>query len=448
MENLDDFIREQFEQDDPAGRFPFREAYWEQALPLIEVAGRKRRRALWWWWLTGLLLLGGGWAGWQWSKQTANQAENRLQARQESSFPADRQTPDQEADLAREETATGLNKPEPKDFPAMTSQTAAQQNASANLPHQAAGAPSWVSGSSFNKDKTTDSHPLNQPSATVIIPAIAPSVPAAAYFPGKESTPDTTHVMVNSVTWPAMTELPTAFWPLTSPTGQFAPARVPAKHPVIKPLRKPVFAFGLHLTGTAYHAAPQGRNWGTTLGIYTQYWLHPNWSLSAGLAWRSQPVELSVPDTLANVQQLYYRFGYEKNTFRETDRQLQFIELPVALHRHYRAWQMEAGAGYGRLTGVRTVRTQTYTSSLTPTPEVTEKRILGQLGPYRRSYTTFFAGLGWQPLPRVQLTIRGTYRPAALITPGNETDKPPGALWLDAGLRWHLFSHDRIRTKR
>jgi hypothetical protein len=64
MEKLDDFMRDKFNSDDPAGRFEFQEAYWDQARVLLEAdeARRKKRRWFWLWWLVpGVVALGLWW---------------------------------------------------------------------------------------------------------------------------------------------------------------------------------------------------------------------------------------------------------------------------------------------------------------------------------------------------------------------------------------------------
>lgn len=66
MENLDELMRKKFDSDDPAGRFEFREEFWEQAQVLIEAdeaRRRKRRRWLIWWLFFGLCVAIGGWWG-------------------------------------------------------------------------------------------------------------------------------------------------------------------------------------------------------------------------------------------------------------------------------------------------------------------------------------------------------------------------------------------------
>jgi len=47
MENIDDFMRQKFDSDDPGERFEFREEYWEQAQALLEKEEDKRRRRFW-----------------------------------------------------------------------------------------------------------------------------------------------------------------------------------------------------------------------------------------------------------------------------------------------------------------------------------------------------------------------------------------------------------------
>ncbi|MEO6038187.1 MAG: outer membrane beta-barrel protein, partial [Saprospiraceae bacterium] len=200
---------------------------------------------------------------------------------------------------------------------------------------------------------------------------------------------------------------------------------------------------------TAYPFPSSGLRWGATAGGYAEYWLRPAWSITAGLAWRRQALDHGSTDTLATSSyQLRYRFGYEEQSFRREDRTLHFLEFPLGLHWHYRAWQLEAGATFGRLLALRAVEIRTSRSSLIPTPEATERNMLGKTSSYRRQYVAAFAGLGWQPLRRLQLEIRGTYRPGALLQPSIESTIPAGGFWLDAGLRWQIFSDDRIRVRR
>jgi len=63
VKNIDDLMQQKYDNDDPNGRFAFREEYWEQALALIEAdeaRRRKKRRWLLWWCLAGLLLVAAG----------------------------------------------------------------------------------------------------------------------------------------------------------------------------------------------------------------------------------------------------------------------------------------------------------------------------------------------------------------------------------------------------
>jgi len=84
MENLDELMRKKIDSDDPAGRFEFREEFWEQAQVLIEAdeaRRRKRRRWLIWWFFFGLCIAIGGWWGsgsWNSSRGSMDDEKSRL----------------------------------------------------------------------------------------------------------------------------------------------------------------------------------------------------------------------------------------------------------------------------------------------------------------------------------------------------------------------------------
>lgn len=471
MEHLDDFIREQFQRDDPAGRFPFREDYWKQALPLIEAAERqRRRRRLLWWWFSGLFLLSGSWWGWQWSHQpaTLDQSVSRQQSLPSRAVP-DHATPGTTAGIAQPGPAVHSN---PNSVSNPAEQAVALKNNQRPRFNTAVNQSSTPSKHSFilpaqptrqknDPSQTTakgqmpaaQQSTINLPDPAVplaIIPAAgAQGVPVSivdgASTPVNARASVTAGSPAKSVTWQPMSWLSTSFQPLISGTGGFALALVPFNFPRIIPVHEPIFAIGLHASATFYRPAPSGRTTGATLGMYAEYWLRPAWSISAGLAWRKQPVT----DTLiTNAYQLRYRFGYEEETFRQEDRSLQVVEIPLGLHWHHRTWEIETGATFGRVLRVRAVQIQTSRSSLIPTPQDTEIPIKGQQNKYRQHYTGVFAGVGWQPLHRLQLEVRGTYRPAALLKINGENPTRPGGFWLDAGLRWQLFSNERIRIRR
>jgi len=462
MEHLDDFIREQFQQDDPAARFPYQEEYWEQALPLIEAAERKRRRrGLLWWWPIGLLLLSGGWYGWH-SRQPPPAANTAVDGPSSTVI-----SPVGAPSSLSKNTATWPR--EPANRPAIQVQPVDYLNTKNSNTTSETGNTPKTGRKNGNKEAywatkgqrsamlypETNNLDVVQPDMTPTLATTIAAVPENATTearPGVLLAHKTERMPADSNTgiqpWQQLRSLPTPSRILSFGPGKFSLAQVPFVFPRLKIVHETTFAWGINASAGNYLlAAPTGKKWGATLGTYAEYWLRPAWSISAGLQYRNQPIDLS-QDTQTTVHQLHYRFGYEEEIFHQADRNLYFVEVPLALHGHYRSWQIETGVNLGRLVGVRSVRIQTSRSSLIPTPEETEKRIRANLTTYRRNYTALFAGLGWQPLHRLQLEVRATYRLGSLLAFESEYPLPSGNWWLDAGLRWQLFSDDRIRVKR
>ena len=476
MEHLDDFIREQFRQDDPAGRFHFRKEYWEQALSLIEADERKRRRGLLWWWLTGFLLLAGlGWWGWQCShtalprtmtadleKKTASHttSSSRLPAKDlagdavnTTNIPTHNAntvavSPQQKSGTARAEKPAATYPAAPKNFyPGNFQERFSAKTGTQNpvIPRELTDF-SQVPG---NKDSGS----LTQPNSanTTATNAENLSRTTNGTMPLASGTVNTSTINLSGAKMPGqiLVSLPAEFQLLSSGLTNFQPAQAPATSSPIQPARETKLALGINASTSVYTSALPKRKLGATAGIYAAYWLRPAWSVSAGLDLRSQPANNFIADSLTvSSYQLHYRFGYEETSYSRNDRSLYFYEIPLGLHWHYRTWQLETGVRFGHLFAGRTVQTQTSRSSLQPDPGVEKRPVQMDLSAYRRNYTGYFAGIGWQPIPRLQLEVRGTYRPASVLKPNGEHASPAGGFWLDAGLRWQLFNSPRNRVKR
>ncbi len=466
MEDLDDHIREQFQQDDPGKRFPFREEHWTQVLVLIEAAERKRRRrGLLWWWFAGLLLLGGGWWGWRQSDRAEAYGLHRPITpghALHSARPADESETGAGAGPAAtvaETPGRAAGNPEIQPVAGTLQETTPVSPAPERARFRVDGQSSGGKKTSSRQMTVSGDQKAVIPAGSVlplisgeaVSPAIndpLPNQPESSAGSAVEMTATDPGFFATRPNRPALVRLPTMVQSLTHLSVGFGLAQVPYHFPRIRPVRTPVFALGLVASAALYRPAPAGRQWGFTIGGYAEYWFRPSWSLAAGLQWRNQPVVTGLPDTLTAVRQLRYRFGYEEETFHRADRRLHFLEVPLGLHWHHRAWQLQAGAAIGRLVGVRSVLIQTTRSTLTPVSVSTEQRTRGERGAYRRGYAAPFVGLGWHPLRRLQLEVRASYRPASLLRPTAEDPYSTGAYWLDAGLRWQLFSHDRIRLIR
>ena len=476
MEQLDDFIREQFDQAEPGERFAFREEHWAQALPLIEAAERKRRRRGWLWWLAGLMLLCSGWWGWQATQRPTDASQQATAIPQEtlpgtgtpaapSAYSMDQSTrlaadgPENVENMPLQKsggrTLTELQKFGQRN--AMTGTAAARMEnlnpdkpehrnaepAYGSNPHPSAPAPT-LPGAPSNVPAAARAHsPQPTPAPGILVPT-----PGTAQATNQINAAQNALLLARSANWRNLPMLPITFRLLTKAVHGQGVARVPYAFPRIRPVREPRFAVGLQIAASAYRPVPAGQQWGSTAGVYTHYWLRPAWSLATGVAWRSQPTGNHPTDTLATSRQVRYRFGYEEETYLQVNRRLHFVELPLSINWHFHAWRLETGAAWGQLVGVRAALLHTSRSSLAPVPETREQPARGEKGGYNRHYVAPFAGLGWQPLQLLHLNLRASYRPASLLSATAEAPDHSGHWRLDAGLRWQLFSHHRIRIRR
>ncbi len=470
MAKIDDFIREQFDHAASDERFAFREEHWAQALTLIEAAERKRRRrGLLWWWLTGLLLVGGGWWGWQVAHRPAGARYPATNAPRETSTgsdvptvpvvviehsPTDSKAIDksQVLDISKKKSGKGIDNQNIKEK--------IKRNITANIPLKSMQAAATIKSistpvkGSGNTEKASTASVENRGQSSLLSGVLSPATGQDVRANDLANTVPTTPavdsmLLANFTARRTMTTLPTAFLPLTKGVGGAGIARVPYDFPRIGPVREPRFAFGLMAAASAYHPASVRERLGSTVDFYAAYWLRPAWSIETGLLWRSQPTGKHTTDTLDVARQLRYRFGYEEETFVQVNQRLHFMEVPLSIRWHRHAWQIEAGAAWGQLINARATLIQSSRSSLAPLPDITDKRrARGDMQEYTRHYVAPFAGLGWQPLRFLQLDVRASYRPTALLKNTAESTDRSAAWRLDVGLRWQLFSVDRIRIKR
>ncbi len=511
MAKLDDFIREQFDREDPSERFPYREEHWAQALPLIEAAEQKRKRRGLLWWLAGLLLLCGGWWGWHIAHVSSAAARPPVDPRQETSVgsniptaplahevsnysPGDlgpigeRELLAPGADRASRQAADAIENEKNESIEPVVANTSVKP-----ARFRKRGTPAERSGltpdnQGFKKNKKRRNGPANLGQSKVSIaetkstdlastdatiatayPGQAPPrvvQPASATMPdvlsstaGQVRTADDLtatalqagaidSISISPATWRSIPTLPITFRLLSNEVGGMGVAQVPYNFPLIEPVREPRFAFGLQVAASAYRSDSTSRQGGGTAGFYAAYWLRPAWSLSTGIGWRGQPTGDRPTDALTTTYRLRYRFGYEEETFKQINHRLDFVELPLSVRWQHCAWQLEAGAMYGQLLGTRATLIHSSRSSLGPVPETTERSVRGEKGNYNQRYVAPFAGLGWQPLRFLHLEVRASYRTNPLLHTTVEQTGRSGTWRLDAGLRWQLFSKERIRVKQ
>ncbi len=463
MAQIDDFIREQFDRENPGERFPFREEQWAQALPLIEAAEQKRRRRGLLWWFVGLFLLGGGaWWSWHLSHQPTGANHRSVVAPQETSVGENMSTVPLASSM---EQVNYL--PEHAELPPAASNRKLAK-ATGNPAIKALGERNitsvngLTSSQLIGKTKSTPSlvmetkptreskFPASSETSHAILGPTSNGLPAVSEHDFKASTPlnSTENVLtIDSIatssvaSWRNIPFLPITNMPLNRPIGKAEIAQLPNDFSPIQPVRESHFTVGMLVAASAYPPALAGQQWGATAGFYAAYWLRPTWSLSAGIMWRSQPTGSSPTDALTVARQLHYRFGYEEETFQQINRRLHFLEFPVSVRWYHHGWQLEGGAMYGQLISNQATIIQSSRSSLIPIPEITERNIRGKKSDYNQHYIAPFLGLSWQPLRFLSVDVRASYRPTSLLRNTTEYTDHSGPWRLDAGLRWQLFSN-------
>jgi hypothetical protein len=465
MENMDDFMRKKFDSDDSAGRFGFREEYWEQARILLDAAEarrRKRRRGLWWWLFAGVLAVAGGEMLWQRTNTRREVGNNPGKAGGR--------------ELILETPASKNNPGVPVDNPASTGQDSrntllqnpgAQRNNPEN-PNELIDNQNFISRKNNNtyiksgKPHTTPTgnpidgsqektNPAPGPKSATPVIVDGNSEGAAtragsgenASTPQKDARPaarpsNTGSADNSSVQgMPAFEELPGRLQLLNLKARNPDSGTIQPVDHIIKRVVEPRFGFGLAASASLYEASPDGRRLGGAGGVFVSYRLYRAWSLSAGLQWRFLPGAWGDDGDPAISERIHYSFGIEEDTWILEHRGLHFLEAPLGIRWKRGAFQLEGGLAPGILLGVRGKLTQRHSESLQIDPGTYRSRIWLDEAPYRKFYAAIYFGAEWFATKRLGVTVRGGYRPTSLLKP-SDVNTNGGQLWLDAGLRWNF----------
>ncbi|MBP6825200.1 MAG: hypothetical protein KA165_01465 [Saprospiraceae bacterium] len=484
MENIDDFMRQKFNNDPdaPGARFEFREEYWEQAQALIEAdeaRRRKRRRRLLWWLFAGLLAAVAGGYGIRQSdlhqKTGANKPEQQI-----TGVRMDRENPVQAEDTA------GMTGPEgsgsadadaskPGVSPANQALSDDQNEQLQSVDYQNAKSKKGATASSSAisvspRDRHTPIKENNIRQAPALHAAPESNKPGqqgagvgetyrkenAAETGGEKTAPsiannttsgtDSSQTGVNGVA-PAELSLenfpfiPT-FLRFLKPLPRKPDISKPQPAPdIIRPVHDPRFAFGIQASASWYQPSPDKRLLGGTGGVFARYRLGADWSLSAGAQWRFLPGNWSGYDSLSS-EQVRYSFGFKQDYWKLENRGLHFIEIPLGIGWKHRNLRFEGGLAPALLLGAQANLIRRHLESLQGDAHadgiVEKKRIWTDKAPYRAFYIAGFAGVEWQVTQHWAISARGFYRPADLLKP-TDVDKPGGGQWwLDTGLSWRF----------
>jgi hypothetical protein len=376
MENIDDFMRDKFSNDDPAARFGFREEYWNQALLMIqaEEAGRKRRRVIWWWWVIfGLLLLvsGGLWSIGYFQQNLTPVTPNAASSRKsETGNLMPGETTRMEG--SDKQLSTGHSREKDLTENAHKSGSHTGLRGTARLDNASPKGLSTPVGDEMMLH-APDFTPSNKSNLLPDDPTPLESVPAS-YAPQKQPYRS---LLIREFEFLPVLNRAVASDPHLG--FAFQPVSTPQE---IIPVRK-AFQSGIQWMvegAPAWYLGIKSANAiGLRVGVMAMYQFKPHWAFSLGLGLRSMPAgNNKFVDTSNSVPQtvLKYDFGYRREVFTSQPRSLFAFEIPVCLHFLMRKTGFELGVIPQLYTGASIKQAQESSSSLSPVPVITSSKYL------------------------------------------------------------------------
>ena len=492
VKNIDDLMQQKYDNDDPNGRFAFREEYWEQALALIEAdeaRRRKKRRWLLWWCLAGMLLVAAGYGFWG---EFSNTIEAKAAGQVEKSIVA---APDQEnkqeAKAQRAKNNAASEKGQEANAQMASNTTGNKKGQGANLQEASNNTENkkgkglrgkTIKNNGTQKTKNTsqlsvDPLPIGQQAGkTEAAPndlntRKAPANSSISQYPLSASNAASTSTDPNNPLMPGQplpnsnTGIPaqsqsdnalaqdqtlkSLFAPIyalplpmdtvssnRTSTGKKPSAVTAPPVKQIKPIRDSRYTLGFAAATAAYQPAPDKRWLGFSGGFFGSYKLSESWSASIGLGLRYQPGHWL--DTAGNLQteSLRYSFGFESLKTQRRALGLLSLEIPIAAAWHRGAFAAEAGIAPGRLLVALERYEETSESSLNALKTTLNRLERGETNIYHQYYANAFAGLEWKFIQNASINLRGNYRFGAILKAALEDPSIKGGSNLELGLKW------------
>jgi len=471
MENIDDFMRQKFDADDPQERFEFQEEYWEQAQALLEQEEARRRRRLWLIFglvlamalLSWFLLL--PWGAGALSKNKATEehstiltentenqvyTNSKLTTGEQIIQPSDSIEGPVDGNFQRDGNGSATPVPEK---PSQGTQQNRRDNKGMVKPSNSENTwgpaaltskqiaegrnPKSPSAQSARLDQSGKKEIENTSSAIATPPVTTPPITT----PPITTPPITTPALIPLFNIPA----PLILFPI--PERALVPFKtwISAKAPIVektKPVQDQRFAIGLSLAGAAYQSSDTTGRWaGWAIGLYGKYRLNKNWSLLLGVQERFVP-GFEAPEDSSNpnqIAQLRYSFGYKREEWKRATRGQHYLEVPLSAQWHKGSWGLEAGGTAGMLLVVQSRTTYTVETSLEAAKTTVKKFTKGDTAPYNRTYFTAFAGAEYRLNDRISVLARGHYRFTPVLKSLGEDVITKGLGYLEVGLRTRLF---------
>ena len=497
MENIDDFMRQKFDSDDPQERFEFQEEYWEQAQALLEREEHRRRRRVWYFLLLVLAMALLAWflvLPWgdgalsenkgkeEQSTFLSENSENQSAEQRSSALTENTENPaNTNGKTTMGEPTMKLSEPESVEesiqrernrsasFVSEKPSKGTQQNRVGNKSLAKTGKSDNAGGVARLSDEQVAAgrNTISSPAAQSARPVQAGQTKIENTSSAIANPPTTTPPITNPpITTPPITNPPITTPPITTPPALIPtfniptpltlfpipePALVPlkpwilAKEPIAKitkPVKNQRFAFGLTMAGAAYQSSDTMGRWaGWAIGLFGKYRLNKNWSLMLGIQERfvpgfGAPVESSNP---GETVQLRYSFGFKREEWKRETRGLHYLEIPLSAQWHKGPWGLEAGGAGGMLLAVQNSTTYTVESSLEAAKTTVKKFTKGDTKPYNQTYFSGFAGAEYRLNNRISVMARGQYRFTPVLKSLGEGVANKGLGNVELGLRARLF---------
>lgn len=494
MENIDEFMRHKFNNEEPDGRFEFREEFWEQAKALIELdeANRKKnRRWLFFWWVSGLILLAGAWGFWQTGAELF-----RDNSRQESAvIVAASEHPAVSSDLLNHGLNHDGNSAAPLQNKSAKTQNSSLRHSSNMLDKNNNSTTSTPLRNtqdlkevkpSFNTERPTGNANKKRGNDLLILAQKAPlgtvlpdltkksslegTLPEAAK-PDLELTEIESPIpasvandglRTDNLSSNMFSSIPTAatlkseqvakqiavFDPLSVPIQPIAYKKdqlqpffdteivQPAPVKVLKDKR---FSVGVEAFTSVFVFDQNPLKWGGGAGLFTEFGFQKHWSATGGLRYRFIP---KAADTQVISQEDYtslvrYSFGAQYIEQKRDITAFHLIELPLGLQWRAGRFALNAFGAPGIVLGALGQVTNSSTSSLSFTQNYinSQRDIYFSSDVYRRISMSVGTGVAWQAFSGLSFYAQFQYY-GSLSKPASDGTKEKGFENISAGIKY------------
>lgn len=474
MDNIDDLMQHKQNNDDPQGRFQFREEYWDQARALIEAdeaQRRKRRRRVIFWWFCTLLAVGAGFAWYATSYErvlpdsgkttttvpenapsTQNRQENKARISTDTVHHAAYPDPDNKAP---KQFTSGFNhkNSNPAGQPYLLNKN--NQNVEKNKPARPGSSTVQIAVKGEKGSLARAGDIKNQ-----AFPSDNPGHSAEEGAEGRENNgnpvqaPATaTQLPVDSASLqgaaPAFRQFLQTLFELPLPMKDAVSVQE-KKAIVIPVVTQPIaeriekthenkkLQVGLSAAGAAFQKSPDNKWLGASAGAFVLYHLDATWSLALGLNAKFQPGGLWRLDS-SYTNEFYSRlfsYGIEETYTRRDQTGLLSLEIPLGLQWQSGAFGLEAGAGYGKLLFALERLKMQERNSFSELHTTRNRIERGDKAPYAQNYGLAYAGVFWQPIQPFSIGIRAQYRFGPILPATSKDPAVKGGSHVELSARW------------